>query len=236
MAALPVLPPESIAVANSSQQLAVQALAVRVTCNEERAAAAEMGRAIAAMEKEVGAAFDPIVDAAHKAHKIAVAKRAEVLEPLTRAKRFLAGCIGGYDQEQERIRRVEEERLRREQREREAAEAVRLRKEAEDRALAEAQWAVELGDRDLAEAILDAPVVVEAPAPVPVIVPSAVQRTQGVAARTTWKFRIENEALIPREYLMADEKKIGGIVRAMKGATRIPGVVAYEEAGVSFRS
>lgn len=235
MAAQPIPQPET-AVATRSQQLADQALAVRVTNNTERTAAAEMGKAIAAMEKEVGSVFDPIVAAANSAHKVAVAKRAEVLDPLARAKRFLASCIGGYDQEQERIRRAEEERLRREQREREAQEAARLRKEAENRALAEAQAAADMGDAGLAEMILDAPVVVEAPAPVPVIVPAMVESTEGVARRTTWKFRIENEALIPREFLMVDEKKIGGIVRAMKGATRIPGVVAYEEASVSFRS
>lgn len=235
MAAQTIPPPDN-AVALKSQDLAAQALAVKVESNEQRVAAAEMGKAIAAMEKEVSATFDPIVDAAHKAHKVAVAKRAEVLEPLQRAKRFLAGCIGGYDQQQERMRQAEEERLRREQREREAQEAARLRKEAEDRQLAEAQAAAEIGDAEMAEAIISAPTVVEMPPPAPVIVPSRVQAVAGASTRTTWKFRIVNASLVPREYLAVDEVKIGGVVRAMKGATNIPGVEAYPDATTAFRS
>jgi hypothetical protein len=47
--------------------------------------------------------------------------------------------------------------------------------------------------------------------------------------RENWKFRVTNEKLIPREYLKADEIKIGGVVRALKGSTNIPGVEVYNE-------
>jgi len=35
--------------------------------------------------------------------------------------------------------------------------------------------------------------------------------------------------LIPREYLIPDEVKIGGVVRATKGSIQIPGIEIYSE-------
>jgi len=231
-----IAPPAETDIARESQSLAQQALDVRVANNQQRVNAAEMGKALAAMEKKVQETFDPICDAAHKAWKAATSKRASFLDPLTTAKRHLASAIGAFDQEQERLRRAEEQRLLAAQRELEAKEAARLRREAEDRQLAEALAATEIGDDDLAEAIVNAAPVVELPPPVPVIVPTQVQAVAGASTRTTWKFRIVNAALIPREYLAIDETKIGGVVRAMKGATNIPGIEAYPEASTSFRS
>jgi len=219
-----------------AKELATQALAIRVTNNQDRACAAALGLGIASMAKRVHESFDPIVDANFKAHRVAVAQRAAVLDPLESAKRHLASAIGGYDQEMERQRRAEEQRLQNEQREREAQENARLRREAEDRQLSEAEAALEIGDADLAEAIVSAPTLVELPPPMPVIVPSAVQAVSGASTRTVWKFKIVDAAKIPREYLAVDEVKIGGVVRAMKGATNIPGVQAYSEAVTAFRS
>jgi len=44
-----------------------------------------------------------------------------------------------------------------------------------------------------------------------------------------WKFRVTNEALIPREYMTPDMVKIGGVARATKGSIQIPGVEIYSE-------
>ena len=48
-----------------------------------------------------------------------------------------------------------------------------------------------------------------------------------------WGFRVVDAALIPREWLIPDLVKIGKVVRALKGETRIPGIVTYAESGVS---
>lgn len=45
--------------------------------------------------------------------------------------------------------------------------------------------------------------------------------------RTVWKFEIIDENLLPREYLMPDEKKIGSAMAL--GAREIPGVRIYED-------
>ena len=58
----------------------------------------------------------------------------------------------------------------------------------------------------------------------------------GLTVREDWKFSIVDAALIPREYLIPDEKKIGRIVRAMKDATNIPGVRVYAEKGIATRT
>src|SRR6185437_15743371 len=165
-------PAPDTAIVRQSRDLATQALAIKITNNDERVAAAEMGKTITAVQKQVDATFNPIIAAALASHRMALAKKAEVWEPLDKAKRFLAGSIGGYDQAQERKRLALQAELDRQQREKEAAEAARLRREAEDRQLDEALAATEIGDDDLAEAIVSAPTLVEMPPAAPVIVAS----------------------------------------------------------------
>lgn len=102
-------------------------------------------------------------------------------------------------------------------------EATPLRRLAEAAALE--REATATGDVALlaeAEALLVEPVTV---APVPVEPPTP--KVEGVSYREVWEFEIVNEALIPREYLVPDLKRIGGVIRAMKGSAQIPGVRAY---------
>src|SRR6185437_2956841 len=87
------------------------------------------------------------------------------------------------------------------------------RKEAEDRALAEAQVLEARGEGHLAEIVMQE--ALAAPAPV-VVVAATVQKVEGIASRKNWRYRIVNEALIPREYLSPDPVKIGAIVRSQK--------------------
>jgi uncharacterized protein with gpF-like domain len=44
-----------------------------------------------------------------------------------------------------------------------------------------------------------------------------------------WVFEVTDPKAVPREYLMPDEKKIGGVVAAMKDETNIPGVRAWND-------
>jgi hypothetical protein len=50
---------------------------------------------------------------------------------------------------------------------------------------------------------------------------------EGLGFRDQWKFRILNLDAIPREYLMADEAKIGKVVDALGRAAGIPGIEVY---------
>lgn len=49
-------------------------------------------------------------------------------------------------------------------------------------------------------------------------------KVAGMSFREHWQFEITDARQVPREFLMPDEGKIGGVVRAMKGSASIPGV------------
>lgn len=205
---------------------------VVVTNLEQRSFAAEIGRGVAALYKEAEEFFAPMKKAAAAAHKEVCNKENSVLKPLEEAKRRLSGLIGNFDAQMERERLAEEARQQQEARRIAEAEAKRI---AEEQAIQDAIALSEAGDTKGAEAVLSNPTPVAVYVP-PVIIPKQVPKAAGVTASKIWKFRITNEADIPREYLMVDETKIGQIVRALKDKTNIPGIQAYGEDGARFRA
>lgn len=58
----------------------------------------------------------------------------------------------------------------------------------------------------------------------------------GVSVRADRKFRIVDEAAIPRAYLSVDEKKIAAIIKALGEQANIPGIEFYEGTVVSVRA
>jgi hypothetical protein len=70
---------------------------------------------------------------------------------------------------------------------------------------------------------------------VPPRIVSAAPKVAGQSVRATYKFEIENPALLPREYLCADEKKIRAYVNAMRAEARIPGVRIYQDTSIVSR-
>jgi hypothetical protein len=189
--------------------------------------ASEFFLVIKGLRKKIEDTFGPIISKAFAAHKEAVAQRKKVEEPLVIAENWLNGQMTAYHQEQERIRKAEEDRLRKE-----ALEAeLKRRQEEEERKMAEAAALEASGAKDEAEQLMneaiqlkEEPLTIEHEEP-----PTPRVETKGIAMVTYWKFRITNESLIPRSYLVPDEEKIGGVVRAMKDKTNIPGIQAYPE-------
>ena len=57
----------------------------------------------------------------------------------------------------------------------------------------------------------------------------AAPKVTGISTRKKWLFEITDPAQVPEQYKTIDLKKIGGVVRALKGDTDIPGVRAYSE-------
>lgn len=196
--------------------------------------AGEMLKTVKLYLRRVAEVFDPIVEAAHRAHKTAVEQRKGVEQYAVTAERMLKERMSVYEQEQARLRRAAEEAARREQerleaeeRARVAVEEARLRAEAEDKRLAEAVAAEQAGDAVRARALVEEPIVVAPVAPRPVFVPPtpmARPKVEGVSFRDVWDFEIDNAALIPQEYLTPDLVRIRGVVQAMKSAANIPGV------------
>lgn len=58
----------------------------------------------------------------------------------------------------------------------------------------------------------------------------------GISTRDVYRFEITDATLIPREYLMIDESKIGAVVRGTKGTVAIPGVKVICEKSMTARA
>lgn len=156
---------------------------------------------------------------AKMAHKSICDLENELVEPYERIEReILKPAISAYNQEQDRKRRAEEDRQREEQ-----------RKKAEDERIKIAAQLEKDGENEAAEELIDAPI--ETPA---VVIPKE-EAPSGISYRDVWKFQVVDDSLVPREYMTIDEKKIGGVVRALKGETNIKGVRVYCEKTVAGR-
>lgn len=56
----------------------------------------------------------------------------------------------------------------------------------------------------------------------------SARKTKGASYVPNYQFRVTNLALVPREYLCLDEKKVGAVVKAMKQSTNIAGIEVYD--------
>jgi hypothetical protein len=139
-------------------------------------------------------------------------------EHLTLQESYAKRAIIAYNDEQDRrekeLQRQADEAARKE-REKLAARAAA----AEDKGKPEK--AAQLEQR--AEAVVAPVVTLQRPV------------NTGIGDRKVWKFRIKDAALVPREYLTVNEVAIGGVVRALKGSTNIPGVETYQESVIAVR-
>lgn len=135
----------------------------------------------------------------------------EYTAPLEAADSTLRGKVLSYRQEQERIRREEEARLRKLAEE----ERARLEEEAER------------------EGTPPPP-----PMPIPQVqVRRQAKTTRGdfgtVSAKKVWDFEIVDASAVPPEFLMVNEKAIRAAVKA--GVRNIPGVNIYQKEELSVR-
>jgi len=186
--------------------LVEDARALTITTPAQYEAACQFLLTIKAFRQELDRTFDETIKKAYDAHKAAVAAKKRHEEPMAQAEAIVKPKIGIYLAEEERKRREVE------------------RKAQEEAQLAAAELAESEGALDQVDGILNGAVSVP-----PVIVPTAAPKVNGISFRQTWKFRITDLSQIPREYLMPDLVKIGGVVRALKGSTKIPGVTVYAD-------
>lgn len=236
-----------------------QAGAVQVIDSESYLSAGKLWKSIGDMIKEVKDTFDPICDAANKAHKEATGKRAKYLDPLTTAQKSVKSLMSAYDAEQERLRKAEEDRLatiaRAEEEARRKAELERLeveRKAEEDRLLAQAQAAKDRGDNDTAELLTNAAVetseaikeqsaaIAQEPiyvAPV-VVAKTTPKMSGGPVYREVWAAEVTDiKALCLAvatgkasiECVTGNMVSLNRQAVALKGTMNIPGVKAYSK-------
>lgn len=99
------------------------------------------------------------------------------------------------------------------------------RKLAEKNQLDLAAQAERAGDKEVAQAILEAPVM-----PVSVKLSESLPKRSTVI-RKTYKAVVVNPAMVPQEYWMIDQSKLDAVARATKGTLKIPGVDIVESQG-----
>lgn len=226
--------------------LLVELDALTVTDANSFVIAGEALKTIADYIREVEAVLGPIVAAAHHAHKVAVDRREALIAPARMLKHRLGLRVAAWeDAERERARVAaeaahrERERLEREAREQAEAEQRRLQREAEDVRLHEAAALETRGDHEGAARLIAAPVAAPVVTPAPIFLPPppvSTPKVEGVSFRSTWKWRLTDEARLPRQYLQPNEKAIAAVVRAMGPKALIPGVEVYEERSTSVRT
>jgi glucan-binding YG repeat protein len=153
------------------------------------------------------------------------------LDVLENARVAVDNAARGWWNEQERLRQAEERRLAEIQRKADE-ELERQARETEEKAsklkTAKAQEAAKVKAQELREKAT----ATEAIAPV---VESKVEAVSGMTMRDNWKFRILDVNLIPREFMIPDEKLINRLASATRGQQKIAGVEFYNEKTIVSR-
>ena len=190
--------------------------------------AGEMLSGINALLKEADRVFDPITTAAHQAHKVAVAAKKDVIDPLKEAKRMVNGSVAAYQDRIEAARKKEEQRL----------QAI-ADKEAEEQRLRDAIELEEAGEPEAAEMVMEAP---SAPAPVIKLPPQP--KVKGMSTRILWKARVTNKQELVRfiannpallHLVDINQSALDGIARSQKETMNYPGAQAYSERSIASR-
>ncbi len=198
-----------------SQTLAIpaQAQALVIDSKESMTGADTFKKGIKALIGEIDSTFKPLANKAFAAHRAITEKWKATKQPLLNADQVITEKAKAYLRAEEKKRQEEERRLR---------EIARL--EEEERRLAEAIELEKEGNAEEAQEILEEPMQVVAPTVV-----ADVPKVDKRMYRTTWKWRVTNMEKIPSEYFTLDERKISGVVRALKEATNILGVEVFED-------
>ena len=197
-----------------------QAKSVKVADNQSYTNAGILWKQIGDMIKEVKETFDPICEAANKAHKEATGKRAKFLNPLVSAQKSIKQLMSAYDAEQERLRLEEERRL-----------FEIARKQEEERRLMEAIAAEEAGEIEEAETIIE-----EQEYAPPVVVQKSIPKMEGGPVyRTIWSAevvsikdlcRAVSEGKASPELVLPNMPALNKLAVALKNTLQVSGVKA----------
>jgi len=134
------------------------------------------------------------------------------LDVLTAAETAYKKSMVTYVVEQDRKKREEEAKLEREAEKRRIELEKQAKKHEEKGNIEKAQERAELAD-----AVMPAVSGIQTP------------KAAGVFMREIWKYRIVDDKIIPREFLIVNEKLLGEMARSTKGVVPVAGVEFYSE-------
>jgi len=162
-------------------------------------------------QRKVEEVWGEAKEATHKAWKTVTDTIASFTKPLADAASICNQKAYAWKKVEDERRRIEAQRIEREN-----------AKRVEEELLRTAEALTEDGNSELADEVMAQKVEVATVKPVEVAKP------EGISYRENWQFRIVDASIVPREYLMPDEKKIGQFVKANKANTKIAGVEVYD--------
>ena len=178
------------------------------------------------IKKQVTEMFAEPKKKAHEAHRAICDLESKFLKPLEEIEKSFNRLVIAYNQEVQRRAREEAERLR--------LEAEKKAEEERKKLEAQVLKAIDKGQTDKAEALMQK---AETIVPIVPITPVYEEpKVEGLKIKQNWTFEIVDASLIPREYLIPDEKKLLGIAKTMKGDAKVPGVRFYDAGSVARAS
>lgn len=204
------------------------AMGVVIANDADYEAAAEITRSVKQTQKKVEEYWEPLRASTYKAYKDVMGKKKQMTDPLEKAEKILKGKMGAYAAQKERERKAQEEAARK------AAQAEM------DRKLAEAAAAEKAGDVLGAEmAMAEAEIMDDAAASI--TVGAKAPKVSGVSTCKNWVIKNIDASKVPIDIAgvvirPVDEKAILSLIRATKGAVKIPGVEYEETVSVSIRA
>lgn len=188
--------------------------------------AAEYLQDIKALRAEIAAACDPVIRAAHLAHRAATAQKADLEFELVEADKLIRQKLSGYIAEQHRIAAAQKAA---------AAAEARAAQEAAER---EAKALEQVGETALAE-------LARAEAAVAVAAPTAhTVAAAGVSSRETWSAEVTDlpaflrgvlAGEIPQGAVLINEALLRKMAGALKEELKWPGVTVRRSASVVVR-
>lgn len=190
--------------------------------------AAEALKKIKEVKQNVNDFFSDDIDKAFQLHRSLTGKRKALMEPLERAEASIKNARIAYTNEQNRLRQIEQDKLDKIAREKEAAEKAKLDKKIEK---AEAK-----GDTAAVDALQ------QQKEQVIVHVPQAAQRVQqaeGISVSKKWKGDvIDLKALVksiaegraPLALVEIKQSELDALARLNKNTEKVDGVRFYEMA------
>lgn len=186
---------------------------------------AELLKTIKGFQARVAEFFRPHKDRAHQAHAALCAEEKKALLPAQEHEARIKRALVAYTTEQDRLRRIEEQRkrdeLRRQEETRRLDEAAALEREAHETG--------DAGMREQAQQLIEAPIPL-----MPVVVDTpAAPKVSGLSFREVYKAEVSDLLTLvkavaagqqPITLLQANQTALDGMARALKDALAIPGV------------
>jgi hypothetical protein len=175
------------------------------------------------VRKQVQELFADPKKQAHETHKSICEAEKKLLDPLDQAEKAYNQMILNYNREQQRLLALEQERIRKE-----AEAKAEVERQAK---LKEAEAAMDNGAdlSQIEEMMAEAETVI----PIVPIIQTAQSIPVGLNIKQNWTWECIDINLVPREYLMLDEKKLNAQAKATKDTVKVPGIRFYDEGTVA---